>query len=231
MAAKKRKAAAPRRVPAARDPRTGRFTKGTATNLRKIAGEISRELRKAKSTRKKFAGKLRSGAKSPKKLKDWEKQYRDAWKKESKLGKKLVDVKEKIPVRRQRLPQEIEIGIDYSADKKRTSDVNVNFRVSRKDGQGVSREDAERAILAVAYGEAGFPSDLVVKSVQWQSPWKATERRDASWRRGEGGDLFSFENIFKTVVFPGFRSGAAPVLDDFTFIEHFRMGDVKDDEL
>lgn len=220
MAAKKKSAAKkPAGRPAARDPRTGHFVKATPANLKRIAKAIARDYRKAVGERSKWARKRFEGAKQPATLKRYDKAYRAAAKRAAKLADKAVKAQSQVPVKRVRLPLVIEVGVDYSAAKGTPSDVNINIRVRRTDGRGISEADAKRAIVAIAQGESELPDDLEISGVSWQRPQKVSRRGNVGhWRHGEPEDVFSFSSILAHIVFN--ENG-----------EGLRFGHVKEDEL
>ena len=216
MASKKKPAV---RRPAARDPRTGKFVKATAANLRRIAKAVARDYRKAVGERNKWARKRHEGAKQPSTLRRYDKAYRAAARRAARLADKAIVAQSQVPVKRTRLPQVMEVGLDYEAAKGTPSDVNINIRIRRTDGQGISEADAKRAIVAIAQGEAELPDDLEVSAVRWQRPQKVSKRGAAAgWRSGEPEDVFSFSSILAHVVFN--ENG-----------EGLRFGHVKADEL
>lgn len=218
MAAKKKKRPVVKSS-VARDPRTGRFVKATAANLRRIAKAVAADYRKAVSSRNKWARKRHEGAKQPATLKRYDKMYRAEARRAAKLAEKAVKARAQVPVSRVRLPKVIEVGLDYEAAKGTPSDININIRIRRTDGRGISQSDAKRAIVAIAQGESELPDDLEVSAVRWQRPQKVTRRgAPTGWRHGDPEDVFSFTSILAHVVFN--ENG-----------EGLRFGHVKEDEL
>lgn len=222
MASKKK---AVKKYPVVRDPRTGKFVSGSPAAVRKLAKEVARDYRAAVKERNQWAKKRRAGAKLPTTLKRYTKAYRQAAQKVARLEKKVVVAQQMVPTpRAPRLPRVIEIGLNYGAAKGATSDVNINVRISRTDGRGVSENDAKRALFAIASDERDIADDLRITGVEWQRPSKATERRAPTWRSGEPDDVWSFQSIFAHVLFGGKGKAHADYSD-------FRFGHVKEDEL
>jgi hypothetical protein len=185
---------------------------------------VVREYRGAVKQRTKAAATRRKGAKLPATQKKQDKAYRDAAKKVAKLERSVLSAQSQLPVPRARsLPKVMEIGLTYSAAKGRiASDVNVNIRIRRTDGRGVSEDDAKRALFAIGSGEASLPDDLEVSGVEWQRPQKSGRSGSSSWKQGSEGDVWNFHPIVSSLLFPS-RSGA-----DYGA---FRMGHVKEDVL
>jgi hypothetical protein len=209
-----------------RDPRSGKFIKATKANVERIAREVAREYRKAVADRNKWARKRFAGAKQATTLKRIDKAYRTAARKAAKLAPKVAKVQEQVSeakamTSRVRLPRVIEFGLNYQASRGIAGDVNINIRVRRADGRGISKDDAWRAIMAIARGERSIPGDLEIAAVEWQRPSRGDTkgRRGGGWRRGDSEDVWSFSSIIAEMVF-GKEKGNG-----------IRIGEVKEDVL
>jgi len=209
------------------DPRDGKLIKRTASAVQKVVGEIRREYKKAESARNRAARKRFGGAKKIETQRKYNTDYQKSAKQAARLAKKLekaesqarrvkVSVADTRP-RTPKLPRVIEIGVSYSAAKGIASDVNFNIRVRRTDGLGVTDDDANRALLAIAYGNANdLPDDLEVSAVDWARPSKIGRGGMYEKRDRDGDNAFSFSSIVATMLTENLP---------------FRVGDVKPDRI
>jgi ATPase subunit of ABC transporter with duplicated ATPase domains len=209
------------------DPRDGKLIARSTSAVQKLVADVRRDYKKAEAARNRAARKRFGGAKKIETQRKYNADYQKSAKQAARLAKKLekaelqarrvkVSVAEARP-RAPKLPRVLEIGISYSAAKGIASDVNFNIRVRRKDGLGVTDEDADRALLAIAYGNANdMPDDLKVSAVDWARPSKVGRGGMYEKRDRDGDNAFSFSSIVATMI-----AGNLP----------FRVGEVKPDRI
>lgn len=209
------------------DPRDGKLIARSKSAVEKLVKSIRADFKRAESARNRASKRRYRGAKKIETQQKHNAEYRRAAKQAARLAQKLekaelqarrvkvavADVRPRAP----KLPRVIEIGVSYSAAKGVASDVNFNIRVRRKDGLGVTDDDANRALLAIAYGnESDLPDDLKVSAVDWARPSKIGRGGMYEKRDRDGDNAFSFSSIVATIL--------AEELP-------FRIGEVKPDRI
>lgn len=225
--AKKKAAAKPAaKVPALRDPWTGRFVKNTKKEADRIERKAQRELRESRAERSRAFRKAQAGAKRPETRQRYAERYQDAAAKADaamlKAEKAKKELEKAVAVQRAaaraKAPAQWEFGVAYVASRRdRGSDVNFNIRLRREDRKGITKEEAVRVIERIAEGGVESVQDeYVVYGVEWSRSRGKTERGQSRWsgdvRRGSASDVDNFQPILMETIFErngeGLRMGA-----------------------